>query len=57
MEGIVIDTNVFVAARSASARVLEAVRTERFHLIWNQSTRREIEMILRTPVFGARSLI
>ena len=51
MEGIVIDTNVFVAAgfnpRSASARVLAAVRNERFHLIWNQSTRREIEMILR----------
>ena len=51
MEGIVIDTNVFVAAgfnpRSASARVLAAVRDERFHLIWNQSTRREIEMILR----------
>jgi len=51
MEGIVIDTNVFVAAgfnpRSASARVLAAVRDERFHLIWNQSTRREIEMVLR----------
>ena len=51
IEGIVIDTNVFVAAgfnpRSASARVLAAVRDERFHLIWNQSTRREIEMILR----------
>ena len=51
MEGIVIDTNVFVAAgfnpRSASARVLAAIRDERFHLIWSQSTRREIEMILR----------
>src|SRR5215472_8927883 len=51
MEGIVIDTNVFVAAgfnpRSASARVPAAVRDERFHLIWNQSTRSEIEMILR----------
>jgi hypothetical protein len=51
MEGIVVDTNVFVAAgfnpRSASARVLAAVRDERLHLIWNQSTRHEIEMILR----------
>ena len=51
MEGIVIDTNVFVAAgfnlRSASARVLAAVQDERFHLIWDQSTLREIEMILR----------
>ena len=51
MEGIVIDTNVFVAAgfnpRSASASVLAAVRDGRFRLIWNQATRREIEMILR----------
>jgi predicted nucleic acid-binding protein len=29
------------------ALVLAAVRDERFHLIWNQSIRREIEMILR----------
>ena len=47
MEGIVIDTNVFVAAgfnpRSASARVLAAVRQGRFQLIWNKPT----EMILR----------
>ena len=51
MEGVVIDTNVFVAAgfnpRSASARVLEGVREGRFRLIWNQPTRRETEMILR----------
>src|SRR5262252_7981882 len=51
MEGIVIDTNVFVAAgfnpRSTSACVLAAVRDGRFRLIWNQATRREIEMILR----------
>lgn len=48
--GIVIDTNVFVAAgfnpRSASARVLAATRDGRFRLIWNTSTRRETEMIL-----------
>ena len=51
MEGIVIDTNVFVGAgfnpRSASARVLAAVRQGRFQLIWNKPTQRETEMILR----------
>ena len=51
MEGVVIDTNVFVAAlfnkKSASARILEGVRERRFRLIWNQPTRRETEMILR----------
>jgi uncharacterized protein len=50
VEGIVIDTNVFVAAgfnpSSASARVLAAARDGRFRLIWNTSTRRETEMIL-----------
>ena len=51
MEGVVIDTNVFVAAgfnpRSASARILEGIREGRFRLIWDQPTRRETEMILR----------
>jgi predicted nucleic acid-binding protein len=51
VEGVVIDTNVFVAAlfnpKSASARILEGVREGRFRLIWNQPTRRETEMILR----------
>jgi predicted nucleic acid-binding protein len=51
MEGVVIDTNVFVAAgfnpRSASARILAGVREGRFRLIWNVPTRRETEMILR----------
>jgi uncharacterized protein len=51
MEGVVIDTNVFVAAgfnpRSASARILQGVREGRFRLIWNEPTRRAIEMILR----------
>ena len=50
MEGVVIDTNVFVAAlfnpRSASARILEGVRERRFRLIWNHPTRSETEMIL-----------
>ena len=51
MEGVVIDTNVFVAAlfnpKSASARILEGVREARFRLIWNHPTRSETEMILR----------
>jgi predicted nucleic acid-binding protein len=51
MEGVVIDTNVFVAAgfnpSSASARIFEGVREGRLRLIWNQPTRRETEMILR----------
>ncbi len=51
MQGLVIDTNVFVAAgfnpRSASARVLAGVRDGRLLLIWNKPTRTETEMILR----------
>src|SRR5260370_31176073 len=51
MEGVVIDTNVFVAAlfnrKSASARILAGIREGRFRLIWNQPTWRETEMILR----------
>jgi len=51
MEGVVIDTNVFVAAgfnpRSASACILEAGREGHFRLIWNEPTRRETEVILR----------
>jgi uncharacterized protein len=51
MEGVVVDTNVFVAAgfnpNSASARLLESIREGRFRLIWNQPTRGETEMILR----------
>jgi uncharacterized protein len=51
MEGVVIDTNVFVAAgfnpASASARILTGVREGRFRLVWNEPTRRETEMILR----------
>jgi uncharacterized protein len=51
MKGVVVDTNVFVAAgfnpRSASARILEVIREGRFRLIWNEPTRRETEMILR----------
>ena len=51
MEGVVIDTNVFVAAGfnlgSASARILDGIRGGRFRLVWNEPTRRETEMILR----------
>ena len=51
MNGVVIDTNVFVAAgftsKSAAARILAAVREGRFQLVWNKPTRRETETILR----------
>ena len=51
MEGVVIDTNVFVAAgfnsKSAAARVFEGVREGRFRLIWNEPTRCETEIIVR----------
>ena len=51
MNGVVIDTNVFVAAgfnsRSAAARILVAVRAGYFRLVWNKPTRRETETILR----------
>ena len=50
MNGVVIDTNVFVAAgfnsKSAAARVLAAVRERHFLLVWNKPTRRETETIL-----------
>jgi predicted nucleic acid-binding protein len=51
MNGVVIDTNVFVAAgfnsRSAAARILAAVREGHLELVWNKPTRRETETILR----------
>src|SRR5215472_10309235 len=51
MEGVVVDTNVFVAAgfnaNSASARLLEGLREGRFRLIWDRPTRGETEVILR----------
>ena len=51
MNGVVIDTNVFVAAgfntRSTSARIVAAVREGHFLLVWNKPIRREIETILR----------
>jgi predicted nucleic acid-binding protein len=51
MNGIVIDTNVFVAAgfnaRSAAACIVAAVREGHYRLVWNKPTRRETETILR----------
>jgi len=51
MEGVVIDTNVFVAAgfnaRSASERILAAIGERRLQLVWNKPTRRETELVLR----------
>ena len=51
MEGVVIDTNVFVAAgfnvRSASERILAAIRDGRLQLVCNEPTRREAEFVLR----------
>ncbi len=48
--GVVLDTNVFVAAgfnsRSASARIIKAVRLRQIRMIWNDATRTEIELIL-----------
>ena len=43
MEGVVIDTNVFVTAgfdaKSASARILAAIRERWLQLVWNKPTR------------------
>ena len=48
---LVLDTNIFVAAgfepKSASARLLEALRQGRCRMIWHQTTRRETERVLR----------
>ena len=48
---VVLDTNVFVAAgfnpRSASARIVEAVKQGQVRMVWNDATRREIEHILQ----------
>ena len=48
---VVIDTNVFVAAglrpRSASARVLAAVRAGELRLVWDEATRGETERVVR----------
>jgi putative PIN family toxin of toxin-antitoxin system len=46
---VVLDTNVFVAAgfnpRSASRKIVEAVKQGQVRMLWNDATRREIERI------------
>ena len=48
---VVLDTNVFVAAgfklRSASAKIVGAVKQRRLRMVWNDATRREIERIMQ----------
>ena len=48
---VVLDTNVLVAAgfnrRSASARIVDAVKQGRLRMVWNDATRREIERIVQ----------
>ena len=48
---VVLDTNVFVAAgfnpRTASARIVDAVRQGQLRMIWDDATRREIEHVLQ----------
>jgi predicted nucleic acid-binding protein len=48
---VVLDTNVFVGAgfnpRSHSARLIDAVRDGRLHIVWDDATREEIEHVLR----------
>lgn len=47
---LILDTNVFVAAgfnpKSASARIVEQVRSGQLRMIWNEDTRREIQHIV-----------
>lgn len=48
---VVLDTNVLVAAgfnpRSASARIVDAVKQGQLRMVWNGATRREIERIVQ----------
>jgi uncharacterized protein len=48
---MVLDTNVFVAAgfnpRSASAKIVAAVKQGQVRMVWNEATRREIEYIMQ----------
>lgn len=50
LPNVILDTNVFVAAgfsgRSASARIIEAVREGRLRLVWDEATQREIKYIV-----------
>jgi predicted nucleic acid-binding protein len=58
---VILDTNVFVAAgfnpRSASAKIVEAVKRGELRMVWNDATRREIEHIVqRIPPLRAHSV-
>ena len=48
---VILDTNIFVAAgfngRSASARIIEVVRSGHLRLVWDDATRSESEYIVR----------
>jgi putative PIN family toxin of toxin-antitoxin system len=48
---VVVDTNVFVAAgfnpRSASAKIVEAVKQGQIRMVWDEATRREIERMMQ----------
>ncbi len=50
-ESVILDTNVFVAAgfnsHSYSARIVADVRKGKLRMVWNESTRREIQAILK----------
>jgi predicted nucleic acid-binding protein len=47
---VILDTNVFVAAefnpKSASARIVEQVRSGQLRMIWNEQTRRETQHVV-----------
>jgi putative PIN family toxin of toxin-antitoxin system len=51
LSAVVLDTNVFVAAgfnrRSASAKIVDALKQGQLRMVWNDATRREIERILQ----------
>ena len=58
---VILDTNVFVAAgfnpRSASGKIVGAVRQGQLRMIWNDATRREIEHIMQQiPPLRAQSV-
>jgi predicted nucleic acid-binding protein len=58
---VILDTNVFVAAgfnpRSASGRIVDAVKKGQLRMVWNDATRREIEHIIQQiPPLRAHSV-
>jgi uncharacterized protein len=57
---VVLDTNVLVAAgfkpRSASAKIVDALKQGQVRMVWNDATRREIEHIIgKIPPLRARA--